>query len=167
MAGSGIFKRVDPKQAERIKKLQENLNELAGGEAVFKASAAIPADVQETDLEDILAFESVWKGISMFEGLQMHGLDLPPPEKLNEFQSRRKVLEVMNALAELRIFLIGFNGMNGRESYRTLWHQTLWEGCYVKKRLPGAVTIIDVSRKMKRSEIQRYLDKMMEKSTVH
>ena len=167
MAGSGIFNRVDPQQAERIQKLKEELNDFAGGGAEFKTSPTCPADVQESELEDILAFESVGKGISMFEGLQMHGMDLPPPGKLDEIESRRKALEVLHALADIRIFIIGFEKMSGRELYRTLWHQTLWEGCYVTKRHPRAITLIDVSRKMKRSEIQRYLDKLMQESVVH
>ena len=167
MAGSGIFNRVDPEQAGRIKKLQEDLNNLCGGDAIFKTSSACPADVQEAGLEDILAFESIGSGISLFEGLQRHGLDLPSPEKLDELQSQRKVMEVLNALADLRIFLIGFDEMNGREFYRTLWNQTLWEGCYVKKRHPGAITLIDVSHKMMQSEIQQYLANLIKETVVH
>jgi hypothetical protein len=155
------------KQAGRIKKLQQDLSDLCGGMAIFKKSPALPAEVQESDLEDILAFESVGKGTSLFEGLQAHGLDLPQPEKLDERQSRRKAMEVLHALADLKIFLVGFDKMNGRELYRTLWHQTLWEGCYVKKRNPGSVTVIDVSHKMNPSEIQRYLDTLISRHTVH
>jgi hypothetical protein len=92
---------------------------------------------------------------------------LPPPEKLNEIQSRRKVMEVLQALAELQIFLVGFDGMSSREFYRTLWEQTLWEGCYVRKRLPGAITLIDVSHKMLRSEMLQFLDALMKGSAVH
>jgi hypothetical protein len=167
MAGSGIFDGTDPEQADRIRKLQEDLNDLCGREAVFRMSPACPADVQESDLEDILAFESVGKGISLFEGLQMHGMDLPHPAKLDELQSQQKTMEVMKALADLRIFLIGFDKMSGIELYHRLWSQTLWEGCYVKKRHPGAITLIDVSHKMKRSEIRRYLDRLMKQAAVH
>jgi hypothetical protein len=167
MTGSEICKRIDPKQAERIRKLKEDLNDLCGGEAVFNIPQAVPADVQEADLEDILAFESVGTGVSLFEGLQRHGMDLPPPEKLDELQSRRKAWEVLNALADLQIFLIGFDAMSGRKLYRRLWSQTLWEGCYFKKRHPGAITVIDVSHKMGRAGIQQYLDNLMKQSAVH
>jgi hypothetical protein len=167
MSESRESNKTDSKRTDRIKKLQEDLNDLCGGRAVFQTSPAFPAEVQEEDLEDILAFESVGKGISLFEGLQMHGLDLPQPEKLGELQSRRKAMDVLHALADLKIFLVGFDKMNGRELYRTLWHQTLWEGCYVKKRHPGSVTVIDVSHKMSPSEIQRYIDTLIAKCTVH
>ena len=139
-------RKTDPEQADRIKRLQENLKNICG-RVFFGNSPDLPADVQEKDLEDVLAFEAVGKGISLFEGLQNHGIDLPHPEKLDEKQSRRKAREVLNALADLRIFLAGMDGMSGCRLYRTLWEQTLWEGCYVKKRNPDAVTVIDVSRK--------------------
>lgn len=167
MAESRASNKTDPKQADRIKKLQKDLNDLCGGKAVFRTSPSCPADVQEAYLEDIRAFESVGTGISLFDGLQMHGIELPRPEQLDELQSRSKAMEVLHALADLKIFLVGFNKMNGREFYRILWRQTLWEGCYVKRRHPDSMTVIDVSHKMSRSEIERYLNTLMAKGTVH
>jgi hypothetical protein len=82
-------------------------------------------------------------------------------------KSRRKAIEVMSALAEMGIFLIGFDGMSGRKLYGTLWHRTLWEGCYVKKRHPDAVTLIDVSHKLPRSEVEKFLNGLMQKNAVH
>jgi hypothetical protein len=156
----------DPGQTNRIQKLEEELNDLAGGDAVFWASPACPADVRESNLEDILEFESVGSGISLFEGLQQQGLDLPSPEKLDEFQSVRKVTEVLHALAAMRIFLIGFEEMTGREFYATLWNQTLWEGCYVRKRNPGAFTLIDVSHKMLQSELLQFLENLAKTDSI-
>lgn len=167
MVESSTSDKIDPKRTDRIKKLQEDLNDRSGGDAVFRTSASCPADIQEAHLEDIRAFESVGTGISLFEGLQTHGMDLPRPKQLNELQSRQKAMEVLQALADLKIFLVGFNRMSGCEFYRTLWHQTLWEGCYVKKRHPGSITVIDVSHKMNRLEIQRALDILIAKGAVH
>jgi hypothetical protein len=167
MGKSGTANAIDPKQISRIEKLQEELNALSGGESIFKVSPECPPDLLESGLEDIVAFESVGSGTSLFEGLQTHGINLPRPDKLNEMESAKKVMEVLNALAELQIFLIGFDSMSARELYSTLYSQTLWEGCYVKKRHPGALTLIDVSHKMKRSEIQKYLDEMMKAGTIH
>jgi hypothetical protein len=167
MAESSASNKIDPKRVDRIKRLQEDLNILSGGKAVFRTSPSCPADVQEAHLEDIRAFESVGTGISLFEGLQTHGLDLPQPNQLDESQSRQKTKEILHALADLKIFLVGFKKMNGCEFYRTLWHQTLWEGCYVKKRHPGSITVIDVSHKMNRAEIQRDLDTLIARGVVH
>jgi len=48
--------------------------------------------------------------------------------------------------------------MSACELYSTLWNQTLWEGCYVRKRHPGAITLIDVSHKMLRSDMLQFLE---------
>jgi|WetSurMetagenome_2_1015567.scaffolds.fasta_scaffold512939_1 hypothetical protein len=167
MNGSGISNEKDREQASRIEELRNELNSLSDGKAVFKSSSDITADILESNLEDVIAFESVGSGISLFEGLQQHGMKLQPPDKLNEFRSARKVMEIFRALEELRIFLIGFEEMNARELYSKLWHQTLWEGCYVKKRHPGAITLIDVSHKMRQSDIQQYLDDLMMTNHIH
>jgi len=156
----------DPKRAERIGELRHQISELADGDAVFGVSPGCPVDVQESSLEDILAFESVGSGISLFEGLQRHGVDLPPPQELDELQSAHKAMEVMRALEGLRIFLIGFEGMTACEFYSTLWNQTLWEGCYVKKRHPGAITLIDVSHKIPKSRMLQYLESLMKGDTI-
>lgn len=127
----------------------------------------MPAEIWESNLEDVLAFESVGSGISLFEGLQEHGLDLPQPEKLDDRQSAEKVAEVLYALVALGIFLVGFDDLSPREFYSTLWNDTLWEGCYVEKRNPGALTIIDVSHMMSRSEILQTLEDMQKTASVH
>ncbi len=159
--------RAGHKPAGRAGKLEEELKRLADGDAVFWTSPSCPVDVWESNLEDVLAFESVGSGTSMFEGLEGHGVTLPRPEDLDERQSAVKSVEVMRALAELRIFLIGFENMNPRELYSRLWHETLWEGCYVEKRNPGAVTIIDVSHELPRSEILKRLEELTKGSTIH
>ncbi len=158
---------TDSNLSDRIKKLRQDIRNLCGGKVIYKSPSAFPAEVQEMDLEDILAFENVGKGPSLFEGLQENGLALPHPAKLDESECRRKAEEIMLALAELRVFLLGFQGMTARELYRILWHQTLWEGCYVKKRYPGSVTLIDVSHKMSRREIQRQMERLMRAGTIH
>jgi hypothetical protein len=158
---------TDQKRAKRADELEENLNRLASGDAVFWTSGNCPAEIRESNLEDILAFESVGSGTSLFEGLQEHGVELPPPEKLDELQSSEKVTEVLRALACLRVFLIGFEDMTAREFYSTLWNQTLWEGCYVEKRNPGALTVIDVSRGLSRSDFLRFLEDLQKSGSVH
>jgi hypothetical protein len=157
MSGAKNSAGADPERDKRIKNLKEELSRLSDGDSVFSTTAGCPGDFQEAMLEDILAFESVESGISLFEGLQLHGVELPPPRKLNEWQSQRKVMEIFHALAELQIFLIGFDTMSARELYSTLWDQTLWEGCYVKKSLPGAITLIDVSHKMTKAEMLGFI----------
>lgn len=144
----------------QTEQLEEKIRQLAGGDAIFWSSPDCPADVRRESLEAILAFESVGTGQSLFEGLQEHGIDLPHPDKLNEQQCADKAEQVILALFELQIILVGFEKMSPRELYSTLWHQTLWEGCYVDKRLPGAATIIDVSHSLPRSEVLKRLESL-------
>lgn len=153
--------------ADRASELEEELKSLADGDAVFWTSGNCPAEIRQSNLEDILAFESVGSGTSLFEGLQEHGLELPPPEKLDERQSAEKVTEVLQALAGLRIFLIGFEDMTARQFYATLWNQTLWEACYVEKRNPGALTVIDISHRLSRSDILAFLEDLKRSSSIH
>lgn len=165
--GSGPNGTNKPTHATRADELEEDLKCLVDGEAVFSMSGGCPDQLRESYLEDILAFESIGSGTSLFVGLQENGMDLPPPEKLDEQQSADKAMEVLRALAELRVFLIGFEDMTPVEFYSTLWKQTLWEGCYVTKRTPGAVTIIDVSHRFSQSELLGFLEDLQRSSSIH
>jgi hypothetical protein len=151
----------------RIHELEEELRRLSDGNVAFRTVNGCPPELRRAGLEDALAFESIDSGISLFDGLQSHGLELPRPETLDEKQSAKKVEEVIFALLELHIVLIGFEGMSARKFYKTLWNETLWEGCYVPKQYPGSVTIIDVSRSIPKSEILRHLDEMMREHSIH
>ena len=164
---SGTGPGTDRQAPDRIAELEERLRNLGGGDAEFWASPNLAPETRQSDLEDIVAFESVEEGTSLFDGLQEHGLKLPPPEELDEKQSSEKAMAVLRELARLRIMLVGFEDMTAREFYSTLWNQTLWEGCYMKKRNPGAFTIIDVSHRSTRAEILRSLEDLKRACTVH
>jgi hypothetical protein len=151
----------------RIHELEEELRRLSDGNIAFRMVNGCPPEVRRAGLEDALAFESIESGISLFDGLQAHGLELPRPEALDERQSAKKAQEVVHSLLELHIVIIGYEGMSARKFYKTLWNETLWEGCYVPKKYPGSVTIIDVSRSIPKSEILRQLDEMMREHSIH
>ncbi len=151
----------------RTEQLEEELRRIKNGDACFRTSRGFPEELRESNLEDILSFESVDTGTSLFMGLQDHGIVLPDPAKLDEPQSAAKAEEVLHALLELGIILIGYENMSARRFYATLWNQTLWEGCYIKKRNPGAFTIIDVSHSIPRSEILSVLAEIMKEGSVH
>ncbi len=167
MKNMGRASGCDRGWADRTDALDDDLPRPPDGDAVFLAAADYPDEIRESDLEDILAFESVRSGPSMFEGLQQNGVKLPAPEELDEQGSAMKVVEVLRALMRLRIFLVGFDHMNAREFYSTLYHQTLWEGCYVRKRNPDALTIIDVSHSLSRSDIVKWLEDLNKGESVH
>jgi hypothetical protein len=154
-------------RAGRAHDLEQELKRLTDGDSVFWTANECPEEVRVSNLQDILAFESVGTGPSLFEGLQEHGLDLPPPEKLDERQSVERIRRILRALARLRIFLVGFEDLDPRQFYAKLWNETLWEGCYVEKRNPGAFTLIDVSHKMSRSDLLGIMEELQKPPSVH
>lgn len=161
--GRGEGRTADP---ERVRALEEALRRLCGGDADCWTAHDCPEDLWEAHLEDVLAFENVGVGLSLFEGLEMHGLRLPRPETLNEKQSRKKVFEILQALLGLQVMLAGFEHLSGRQLYRTLFEDTLWDGCYVKKKRPELVTIIDMSRTPRRTEQRLRMIAMAKARTV-
>jgi hypothetical protein len=54
LKGSCDSDNADPERMNRIAELEQELNSLAGGDAVFWASPDCPPDVRESNLEDIL-----------------------------------------------------------------------------------------------------------------
>jgi hypothetical protein len=150
----------------RIRELEEELKRLGDGDFVSRFVPGCPPEIHQAGLEDVLAFESVETGVSLFDGLQVHGMELPHPATLNEYQSIKKIEEIMRELLELRILLIGFEQMSPRQFYRTLWYETLWEGCYIQRKCGGSYTIIDVSHSIPRSEIIKYMEERMRASAI-
>jgi hypothetical protein len=158
---------VEGRSIDRPAQLEDELRQLQDGDAFFRTSQGFPSALRESYLEDILAFESIESGISLFDGLQQHGIELPHPEALDEEQSTSKAEQVVHALLDLQIILLGYEHMSARQFYWTLWNQTLWEGCYVQKKTPGALTIIDVSHSIPKSEIMAILEEVVKAGSVH
>ncbi len=116
-------------------------------------------ELRMAHLQDIIAFESVEVGPTLFEGLRERGLALDPPELLTDAQCAERSIEITNALAEVGVFLFGHDLMGPREFYSTLWHETLHEGCYLKQRRSSAsVVVIDVSRRVPREVMASFLE---------
>jgi len=157
----------DQQNAPSVEEMEEQLKLMADGDFECWTSKDSPEDIRKSNMQDILDFESVGTGTSLFQGLQEHGIDLPRPETLNEKQSAAKVIEIVQALACLRIFLIGFEHMTPREAYATIWNETLWEGCYFEKRNPEACTLIDVSHCLPREDVLRFLKELAGSDSVH
>jgi hypothetical protein len=151
-------------KVDRITRLEEKLGQVVDRDCYSEWSPDCPAELRESHLQDILAFESIQSGPSLFQGLQERGLELPHPKELNERQSAEKVGEILMALIHIQVFVVGLDQMTPGEAYSKLWHETLWEGCYVEKRTPGAITLVDASHKLSRSDVK---DSSRQGTTVH
>jgi len=64
---------------------------------------------------------------STLDLLAQSGLELPPPEALDDEQVTAKLWETIRALAMLRMFLYSTNHLSDRELYVELWHDVLRE----------------------------------------
>lgn len=155
------------RRLQRCAELQDELKRLKEGDAYFEAAPNCPPELRESHLKDILAFESVESGTSLFDGLQEHGIDLPHPETLDEERSASKVEQVVGALLDLQIILVGYEHMSARQFYWTLWNQTLWEGCYVRRKTKESFTVIDVSHSIPKSDIMAILEEAIKAGSVH
>ena len=155
---------VTPKngnRSDRVKQLEAELNRMADGDTSFWNREDCPSELRESHLEDVRAFESLSAGPSLFQGLEANGVDLPPPEKLNERQCAKKVLEILQALARIQVVIIGFEHWSPKQAYARFWEETLWEGCYVEKKTPGGITVIDASHSLTRSDFERSIRELM------
>ena len=145
----------------RVKQLEAELNQMADGDASFWNREDCPSELRESHLEDVRAFESLSSGPSLFQGLEANGVDLPPPEKLNERQCAEKVVEILDALARVQVFVVGFEQWSPKQAYTKFWEETLWEGCYVEKKTPGGITMIDASHSLTRPDFERLVGDLM------
>jgi hypothetical protein len=148
-------------RSDRIRELEEDLSRRAGGDVSFWNRGDCPSDLRESHLEDVRAFESLSSGPSLFQGLEANGVNLPPPEKLNQRQCAKKVLEILKALARVQVVIIGFEHWSPKQAYAKFWEETLWEGCYVEKKTPGGITVIDASHSLSRSDFERSIKQLM------
>lgn len=60
-----------------------------------------------------------------FERLTRDGLELPPPDSLNDEQLARKLCEVIHGLARLRTVITSTDHLSDRQLYTRLWTDTL------------------------------------------
>jgi hypothetical protein len=119
------LERVD--QEIHINELRRQAERIAGGEMFSYEDPDAPPDVVEQYSENVVAFETAPR-TTHFEQLTKAGIDLPPPETLDEQALSAKLWEVIHGLAGLRTFLSSTNHLSDRELYDLLWNDLLREG---------------------------------------
>ncbi len=130
----------EPDQDKRIDKLRSALEELGGGPSQHPE---LSADLEEAFLKHILAFETA-EPTTLLQWLENAGLEVPPPDQLDDAQLKAKIWEVINRLASLGAFLHKTNHLSDRELYSYLFDEGLREDAvlfpedpsYVFKDLP-------------------------------
>lgn len=146
----------DPEQFERIERLKEQAKEIAGGEMDFYEAEDVSPDVQEQFWQNVIAFET-GEYAPLFDRLVKAGIELPPPDDLNDFQLHAKLWEVIHALQMMRVFLEQTDHLSDRELYAHLWSDTLREEMFVMPDNPDFHCGIDILGSYGEEEIYLYL----------
>jgi len=116
----------DEDREKRIEALKRRAEELGGGEMVAGTEESTPPEVEEGFWKHVVEFEEApWT--TDFERLEKAGVALPAPEALHDEELSAKLWEVINKLAQMRIFLEETDHLSDRELYTKLWGDTLRE----------------------------------------
>ena len=116
----------DLKREERIAELKRQAEELAGGEITAGGAEDTPLEVEEGFWKHVVDYEKApWT--TNFKQLEEAGIELPAPDTLNDEQITKKLWEVINGLALLRVFLEDTDHLSDRELYADLWSDLLRE----------------------------------------
>ena len=111
---------------KRIEELKRRAEELAGGKMAAGTSEECPPDVEEGFWKHVVEYEEApWT--THFQQLERAGLPLPAPETMNDQELTAKLWEMINKLAQLRIFLEDTDHLSDRELYTLLWSDLLRE----------------------------------------
>jgi len=121
----------------RIEKMKRELEERNGGSFVTGAFGEVSPELEEIFLERVRAFEEA-ECDSNFNRLVQRGVEMAPPDELDDASLHAKLQEVLDALAAIRCFLHDADHLSDRELYRWLWRDGLREETPDLSRLGGA-----------------------------
>jgi hypothetical protein len=120
----------DPeRQAEilrRIEEIKERLMKLSDGQAIIGEAEGMPPELELQFLEHVLAVEEE-PTTTCAKLLIEAGIELPPPDDLNEEELHGKLWEVIRGLAEMNTYLEFSDHLSDRDLYTRLWTETLSE----------------------------------------
>ena len=86
----------------------------------------IPPEIEDAFIKQVEAFENA-PDTTHFAELLKQGVFMPEPDNLDDKQLHEKLWEVINILAEMRVFLNNTNHLSDRELYTYLLHDSLQE----------------------------------------
>jgi hypothetical protein len=116
----------DDDREKRIGELKRRAEELTGGQMMTGEAASSPPEIREGFWKYVVEYEEApWT--THFLQLERAGVSLPAPETLNDQELTAKLWEVINKMAQLRIFLDETDHLSDRELYTELWRDLLRE----------------------------------------
>jgi hypothetical protein len=111
---------------KRIEELKRRAEEITGGEMKTGEIEPSPPEVEEGFWQHVVEYEEApWT--THFQQLERAGVSMPAPETLDDQEVTAKLWEVINKMAQMRIFLEDTDHLSDRELYTELWGGLLRE----------------------------------------
>ncbi len=143
----------EPDQDKRIEKLRSELEKLGGG---VSQHPELSADLEEAFLKHILAFETA-EPTTLLQWLENAGLEVPPPDQLDDTQLNARLWEVINRMASLGAYLHNTNHLSDRELYAYLFDEGLREDAVLFPEDPSYVYGLDLLGSGSDEDMQLYM----------
>ena len=143
----------EPSQEERINKLRAELEKLGGSTSTLES---MPADMEEEFLRHVLEYETA-EQISLLRLLENTGLEIPPPESLDDDALKIKLKEIIERMASVGSYLLHTNHLSDRDLYEYLYHEALREETVLFPENPSYAYMIDLTGSGSEDDNQTYL----------
>ena len=143
----------EPSQEERINKLRAELEKLGGSTSTLES---MPADMEEEFLRHVLEYETA-EQISLLRLLENSGLEVPPPESLDDNTLKTKLKELIERMASVGSYLLHTNHLSDRDLYEYLYHEALREETVLFPENPSYAYMIDLTGSGSEDDNQTYL----------
>lgn len=143
----------EPSQEERIAKLRQEVEKLGGSTMSLES---MPADMEEEFLRHVLEYESA-EPISLFQLVENSGLQIPPPEDLDNDALTIKLTEIIARMASLGAYLLHTNHLSDRALYEYLYHDGLREEAVLFPENPSYAYMIDLTGSGSQEDNQIFL----------
>lgn len=143
----------EPSQEERIAKLRQEVEKLGGSTMSLES---MPADMEEEFLRHVLEYETA-EPISLFQLIENSGLQIPPPDDLDNDALTLKLTEIIARMASLGSYLLHTNHLSDRALYEYLYHDGLREEAVLFPENPSYAYMIDLTGSGSHEDNQTYL----------
>ena len=143
----------EPDQEKRIEKLREELEKLGGSVTSLES---MPADMEEEFLRHVLEYESA-ETIAIFRLLENAGLEIPPPDQLDDQTLTAKLQEIVQRMASLGVYLLHTNHLSDRGLYEYLFLDGLRDEAVPFPENPSYAYVIDLTGSGSDADNQIYL----------
>lgn len=143
----------EPSQEERINKLRAELEKLGGSTSTLES---MPADMEEEFLRHVLDYETA-EPVSLLRLLEHSGLEIPPPESLDDDALKIKLKQIIDRMASVGSYLLHTNHFSDRDLYDYLYHEALREETVLFPENPSYAYMIDLTGSGSEDDNQTYL----------